>query len=96
MWTMEKDNADEPRHQGGKVTPLLQDERLLAMLSAYLDGGLEGEELTEFERLLRENKGLAREVENMRWIENQLKCLAGDVLDEPIPESLLNTLRRRD
>ncbi len=62
------------------------------MFSAYLDGELTGSDLEEVEALLRGNEALAREVDEMRWIELQLTSLGSDILAEPIPDSLLEAL----
>jgi anti-sigma factor RsiW len=70
------------------------DERVAAMVSAYLDGKLQGGELEEFESLLRENKAIAREVDEMRQIENQLREIGAAILSEPIPEALLKSFSR--
>ena len=59
----------------------------------YVDNGLEGDELTEFETLLLENPALAREVEEMRRVEDALRLIGEDVLREPIPDQLLQVLR---
>ena len=74
---------------GARVT---QDEGLAAVVSSYLDGELTGEELVEFETLLRNNDALSREIAEMRRIDWQLTGLGADILDEPIPEALLEAL----
>jgi anti-sigma factor RsiW len=73
---------------------VLQDERTAAMVSAYLDGELEGDELLSFEVLLRDNEALSREVVEMRRINRQLTELGADILSEPIPNALLEALSR--
>jgi anti-sigma factor RsiW len=94
MPKMEKDEPSNGR-QLEKLTmsQLLRDERLADMLSSYLDKGLRGRELTEFEALLLENPAIAREVEDMRRVEEALKLMGEDVLHEPIPPMLLEALR---
>jgi anti-sigma factor RsiW len=73
---------------------LLRDERLAGMLSAYLDGALAGAELEEFKQLLDNNGALAREVEHMRRVEEELTLLGAEILEEPIPPALLDAVRR--
>ena len=73
---------------------ILDDERLAATVSAYLDGQLMGEELEDFETLLKTNPILAREVQEMRNIELQLMDMGADILAEPVPEALLEALSR--
>ncbi|MGA7324409.1 MAG: zf-HC2 domain-containing protein [Rhodomicrobium sp.] len=72
----------------------LEDERLAAMISAYLDGELTGTDLEEFEALLQSDGALAREIEDLRRIERELTKLGSDILSEPIPDSLLEPLSR--
>jgi anti-sigma factor RsiW len=95
MTMIKNDQADEALRDGLEMSEILQDERLAAMLSAYLDGALEGEDLQEFKRLLLLNGNLAREVEEMLRVEGQLKLLGEDVLNEPVPPALLNALQGR-
>ena len=71
-----------------------QDERLAAMVSAYLDGELMGKDLADFETLLSTDEALAREVAELRRIDRQLMEIGADVLLEPVPESLLEALSR--
>ncbi len=71
-----------------------QDERFASAVSAYLDGELKGEELAEFEALLRNDEALSREVAGMRRIGRQLTALGADILDEPIPDAMLEALAR--
>lgn len=72
----------------------MRDDRLAAMVSAYLDGELAGEERAEFVALLHCDEGLSREVADMRRIDHQLTELGNDILSEPIPEALLAPLKR--
>jgi anti-sigma factor RsiW len=69
-----------------------QDEGLASVVSSYLDGELSGEQLVEFETLLRNDEALSREIAEMRSIDRQLTGLGADILDEPIPEALLEAL----
>jgi anti-sigma factor RsiW len=71
-----------------------QDEKLASAISAYLDGELTGEELAKFEALLRNDEALSREVAGMRRIGQQLTTLGADILDEPIPDAMLEALAR--
>jgi len=70
------------------------DERLASTVSAYLDGELAGKELAEFEALLRSDEVLSHEVAGMRRIGQQLTALGADILDEPIPDAMLEALAR--
>ncbi len=90
----EKNEAGETLDHGMLLSDLLGDERLRDMLSAFIDDRLEGAELEEFQQLLNDNETLAREVKSMRGVEEQLKLLGAEVLDEPIPEALLEAVRR--
>ena len=73
---------------------VVQDEGLASAISAYLDGELAGEELLKFEALLRNDEALSREVAGMRRIGRQLTTLGADILDEPIPDAMLEALAR--
>lgn len=75
-----------------KPAEILKDERLSIMVSAYLDDRLPDQDLEEFEALLESNPKLAREVQEMRGIESQLKDMGSDILLEPVPEALLEAL----
>jgi anti-sigma factor RsiW len=90
----EKNEADGPSNCGSQLSYLLRDERLAGMLSAYLDGALTGAELEEFKLLLNADGSLEREIENMRRVEEELKLLGAEILDEPIPPALLDAVRR--
>ncbi len=70
------------------------DERLASVVSAYLDGELAGKELAEFEALLRNDEALSHEVAGMRRISQQLTTLGTEILDEPIPDAMLEALAR--
>jgi anti-sigma factor RsiW len=83
--------AGAVRAEGPEV---LQDETTAAMVSAYLDGELNGEELLSFEILLRDNEALSREVVEIRRINRQLTELGADILSEPIPDALIEALSR--
>jgi anti-sigma factor RsiW len=73
---------------------VLKDERLAAIVSAYLDGELEGKDLEEFESLLQRDPMLAREVQEMRSIESRLMEMGADILAEPVPEAMLEALSK--
>lgn len=77
-----------------KQAELLKDERLAAVISAYLDGELEGKDLEEFESLLKSDLALAREVQEMRAIELRLMEMGADILSEPLPEAMLEALSK--
>jgi anti-sigma factor RsiW len=78
-----------PRQPG-----ILKDERLATMVSAYLDDELEGKDLQEFEALLKSDATFAREVQEMRRIELRLIEMGADILDEPVPEAMLEALSK--
>ncbi len=86
----------DPTGANPKQVGILKDERLAAMLSAYLDGELEGKDLEEFESLLRANPALAREVQDMRNIELRLMEMGADILSEPLPEAMLEAISKID
>ena len=77
-----------------KQAEILKDERLAAMVSAYLDGELEGKDLEEFESLLKSDAAFAREVQEMRSIELRLMEMGADILAEPLPEAMLEALSK--
>jgi anti-sigma factor RsiW len=81
---------------GGNIkrAEILKDERLAGLLSAYIDGELEGSELEEFESLLKSDAALAREVQEMRSIELRLMDMGSDILSEPVPEAMLEALSK--
>jgi anti-sigma factor RsiW len=79
-----------------KQVEFLKDERLAAAISAYLDGELEGKDLEEFESLLKSNPALSREVQDMRAIELRLLEMGADILSEPVPDAMLETLSKID
>lgn len=73
---------------------IVKDEQLAGMISAYLDGQLEGSELEAFELLLKSDTALAREVEDMRNIELRLAAMGADILSEPLPKSMIEVLSK--
>ena len=79
-----------------KQAELLKDERLAAVISAYLDGELKGKDLEEFESLLKSDPALAREVQEMRAIELRLMEMGADILSEPVPDAMLDALSKID
>ncbi len=84
----------DPTGANPKQAGFLKDERLAAMVSAYLDGELEGKDLDEFESLLKRDAALAREVQDMRNIELRLLEMGADILSEPLPEAMLEALSK--
>ena len=90
----DKKMLGDPTGANPKQSAILKDERLAGMISAYLDGELEGKELQEFESLLKSDMTLAREVQEMRNIELRLMEMGADVLSEPLPESMLEALSK--
>ena len=84
----------DPTGANPKQAGILKDERLAAMVSAYLDGELEGEDLAEFESLLKSDAAIAREVQEMRSIESRLMEMGADILAEPLPEAMLEALSK--
>ena len=79
-----------------KQADIVGDESMAAMVSAYLDGELEGEDLAEFESLLKSNPALAREVQDMRNIESRLIEMGADILSEPLPDAMLEAFTKID
>ncbi len=73
---------------------ILKDERLATMVSAYIDGELEGKDLAEFESLLKSDAAFAREVQEIRSIESRLMEMGADILEEPLPEAMLEALSK--
>jgi anti-sigma factor RsiW len=73
---------------------LEQDEELAAMVSAYLDGELEGQALADFKALRRANEALSREIAVLERINSGLKDIGAGILNEPVPEALLAPLSR--
>jgi|SRR5208337_1865457 len=88
----EKTRPEGPKNTGSAASLVSQDEQLAATVSAYLDGELTGQDLAEFEILLRGNEALSREVAEMRRIDHQLTGIGADILAEPIPDALLEAL----
>ena len=84
----------DPTGDNPRQAAILKDERLAAMISAYLDGELGGKDLEEFESLLKSDGELAREVQKMRSIEWRLMEMGADILDEPVPEGMLEALSK--
>ncbi len=88
---LKRPNGPRRAELGGQ---LAQDEGLAAKVSAYLDGELAGEDLARFEAHLHSDHVLSLEIAGMRRIGRQLTKLGADILAEPIPEALLETLVR--
>lgn len=90
----DKNRTGDPRSADSLQCRAARDEGLAATVSAYLDGELTGEDLVEFETLLRNDDALSREIAEMRRIDRQLTELGAEILDEPIPDALLEALTR--
>ena len=84
----------DPTGANPKQAGILKDERLATMVSAYLDGELEGKDLDEFETLMASDAAFAREVQEMRSIESRLMEMGSDILAEPVPEAMLEALSK--
>jgi len=63
-------------------------------LSEYVDGGLSEERRAEIAAWLLENPKKAAEVERLRQLNDALRDLGADILDEPVPERLREVVRR--
>ena len=63
-------------------------------LQDYLDGRLSASRLVEVEAFLARNPQSAAEVESLRSQSMVLRRLGSDILDEPIPDQLLDLVRR--
>ena len=63
-------------------------------LSSYLDGGLEPLRRVQVEAAIRADPHLARTIAAYRAQEEDLREMAASVLDEPVPEHLLNVVRK--
>jgi anti-sigma factor RsiW len=88
--------ADVPGWDGeprSKLSALLEDEVMAEELAAYLDGTLRGARLDLIQGLIDADSDLAREVEQLRRVNMSLKTLGAEIIDEPIPDSLLATVR---
>ncbi len=96
MPTTEQKVLDDSSGGNCKRADILRDERLAGLVSAYLDGELEGTELERFESLLKSDGALAREVREMRNIELRLLEMGADILSEPVPEAMLEALSKID
>jgi hypothetical protein len=64
-----------------------------ATLMAYADGELSAEERAEIERALTADPGLRAQLETHQKMRAQLSGAYADVLDDPVPESLLTAAR---
>ena len=63
-------------------------------LSSYLDGGLEPLRRAQVEAAIRADPHLARTIAAYRAQEEDLREMAASVLEEPVPEHLLNVVRK--
>jgi anti-sigma factor RsiW len=89
-----KANSPERGKACSKLSALLEDELMAEELAAYLDGTLRGPRLAFIQGLLDADTNLAREVEELRRLNSSLKTLGEEIIDEPIPDSLLSTVRK--
>ncbi len=92
----EQKKLGDPSGLNARQSEILKDDALASTVSAYLDGELQGEALEEFERLLKNNAALAREVQDMRNIELRLMEMGADILSEPVPEAMLEAFSKID
>lgn len=63
-------------------------------LSEYVDGGLSEERRAEIAAWLLENPKKAAEVERLRQLNDALRGLGAEILDEPVPSRLREVVRR--
>jgi len=64
-------------------------------LEAYIDGRAEPERLAEIEAWIARDAKIAEMVRAMRFQNDALRCLGGDILEEPIPERLRAVVEER-
>ena len=76
--------------QGPRSSPGISEEEL----SAYMDGDLEPFRRAQIDAALRADPQLARKLEAYRAQEASLRQASADVLEEPIPDALLEAVRR--
>ena len=79
--------ADEPRPSAG-----ITDEEL----SAYLDDSLQPFRRAQVEAAVRADRALARKLQAYRKQEEGLRRLSAPALDEPVPEPMLEIVRRAE
>lgn len=63
-------------------------------LNEYLDGGLNEERRAEVEAWLLENPERTTEFERLKELNEALRRLGADILDEPVPERLRDIVRK--
>lgn len=63
-------------------------------LSEYVDGGLSEARRAEIADWLLENPKKAAEVERLRQLNEALRGLGAEILDEPVPDRLRDVVRR--
>jgi anti-sigma factor RsiW len=63
-------------------------------LGEYADGGLSGRRRGEIEAWLRAHPQAASEIERLRRLDDALKGLGEEILEEPVPERLRDVVRR--
>jgi anti-sigma factor RsiW len=77
---------------------MMDDERPVGIsdedVSGYLDGGLEPLRRAQVDAAIRADARLARKVAAYRAQEEGLRTMAAAVLDEPVPEHLLEVVRK--
>ncbi|MCA1941123.1 MAG: hypothetical protein LDL26_09010 [Caenispirillum bisanense] len=67
-------------------------ETLDATIDDYLAGRLTADERSRLEMLIEENPEVRRRVDVLRAQEEALRHLGSDILDEPVPDRLLQAL----
>lgn len=67
-------------------------ETLDATIDDYLTGRLPADERSRLETLIEENPEVRRRVDVLRAQEEALRHLGSDILDEPVPDRLLQAL----
>ncbi|SOD95851.1 anti-sigma factor family protein [Caenispirillum bisanense] len=67
-------------------------ETLDATIDDYLAGRLTADERSRLETLIEENPEVRRRVDVLRAQEEALRHLGSDILDEPVPDRLLQAL----
>ena len=63
------------------------------MLAAYVDGELEGEARASIERAIAADAEIAARIEQHRAVRRRLQAAYAPVLEEPVPERLIDTAR---
>lgn len=92
--SMNIEKSEQRMKSRDRIAALLEDEEMAEDLAAYIDGSLEGPALERLQAMLDANAALAREVEELKRMDDALKSLGAEIMDEPIPGKLLDTLRK--